>query len=147
MAFRDSLRSQGKEKEIEEYPCNVNFWFGPSNIYTVRKEVSIPIKLGQEITRIGVKIMHANIPLLISKDMLKDWRAVLDFDNSVLHVHKRYKVQLQVDESGHFLIEHMDDLQLVKDNIKNSYFTSSDTERYEAVEKYTGQLAISRIFL
>ena len=76
-AFRDSLRSQGKEKEIEEYPCNVKFQFGPSNMYTARKEVSIPIKLGQEITRIGVKIVYANIPLLIGKDVLKDWRALL----------------------------------------------------------------------
>ena len=79
--------------------------------------------------------MHANNPLLIGKDVLKAWRALLDFDNSVLHVHKRYQVQLQVNESGHFLIEHTDDLQLVKDNIKNSYFTSSDTKRYDAVEK------------
>ena len=74
-------------------------------------------------------------PSLSARTVLKDWIAVLDFDNSVPYVHKRYQDQLQVDESGHFLIEHMDDLQLVKDNIKNSYFTSSDTERYEAVEK------------
>ena len=113
----------------------MNFWFGPSNIYTARKEVSIPIKLGQEITRIGVKIIQANIPLLIGKDVWKDWRALLDFNNSVLHVHKRYQVQLKVDDSGHYLIEHTDDLQLVKENIKNSYFTSSGTERYDAVEK------------
>ena len=93
-AFRDSLRSQGKGKEIKEYPCDVNFWFGPSNIYTARREVSIPIKLGKEITRITAKIVNANIPLLIGKDVLKDWRAVLDFYNSVLHVHKRYQVQL-----------------------------------------------------
>ena len=104
-------------------------------MYTARKEVSIPIKLGQEITRIGVKVVHANIPLLIGKDMLKDWRVLLNFNNSVLHVHKRYQVQLKVDESRHFLIEHTDDLQSVKDNIMNSYFTSSDTERYDVVEK------------
>ena len=135
-AFRDSLRSQGKEKEIEEYPCNVNFRFGPSNVYTAKKEASFPIKLGQEIKRIRVKIVHANIPLLIGKDVLKYWRAMLDFDNSVLHVDKsRFQVQLHVDESGHFLIEHTDDLRIVKDNIKSSYFTSSDTERYDAVEK------------
>ena len=98
-AFRDSLRSQGKGKEIKEYLCDVNFRFGPSGIYTARREVSIPIKLGQEITRIRAKVVNANIPLLISKDILKDWKAVLNFDKSVLHVHKRYQVQLQVDES------------------------------------------------
>ena len=27
-AFRDRLRSQGKGKEIKEYPCDVNFQFG-----------------------------------------------------------------------------------------------------------------------
>ena len=70
-AFRDGLRSQGKGKEIREYPCNVNFWFGPSGIYTARREVSIPIKLGQEITRIRAKVMNANIPLLIGKDVFK----------------------------------------------------------------------------
>ena len=111
-AFRDSLRTQGKENEIDEYPCNVKFRFGPSNVYTAKKEASIPIKLGQEITRIRVKIVNANIPLLIGKDALKHWRASLDFDNSVLHVDKRYQVQLHVDESGHCLIEHTDNLQL-----------------------------------
>ena len=90
--------------------------------------------------------MHANIPLLIVKDVLKDWRALLDFNNSVLHVHKRYQDQLKVDDSRHHLIEHTDDLQLVKENIKNSYFTSSGTERYDAVEKYTGQLATNWMF-
>ena len=47
-AFRDSLRTQGKENEINEYPCNVKFRFGPSSVYTAKKEASIPIKLGQE---------------------------------------------------------------------------------------------------
>ena len=79
--------------------------------------------------------MNANIPLLIGKDMLKDWKAVLDFNKSALHIHKRYQVQLQVDESGHFLIEHTDDLQLINDNTKDSYFTGSDTERYDAIKK------------
>ena len=90
LVFRDSLRSQGKEKEVEEYPCDVNFRFRPSNIYTARREVSTLIKLGKEITRIRAMIVNANIPLLIGKDVLKYWRALLDFDNSVLHVHKRY---------------------------------------------------------
>ena len=45
----------------------MKFWFGPSDIYTARKEASIPIKLGQEVTRIKFKIVHANIPLLIGK--------------------------------------------------------------------------------
>ena len=47
----------------------MKFRFGPSDIYTARKEVLIPIKLGQEVTRIRVKIVHANIPLLIGKDV------------------------------------------------------------------------------
>ena len=45
-AFRDSLRIQGKEKEIREYPCYIKFRFGPSGIYMATKEASIPIKLG-----------------------------------------------------------------------------------------------------
>ena len=72
--------------------------------------MSIPIKVGKEITRIRAKVVNANIPLLIGKDVLKNWKAVLDFDKLVLHVYERYQVQLQVDESGHFLIEHTDDL-------------------------------------
>merc|ERR1711994_154525 len=151
-AFRDSLRCQGKENEIDEYPCNVNFRFGSSNVYTAKKEASIPINLGQEVTRIRVKIVNANIPLLIGKDALKSWRASLDLDNSVLHVDKRYQVQLNVDESGHFLVEHTDNLQIVKDNIKSSYFTSSDTERYDAVEKihratgHKSDISMKRLF-
>ena len=102
-------------------------------IYTARRGVSIPIKLGQEITRIRARALNANIPLLISNDVLKYWKAVLDFDKSVLHIHKRYQVQLQVDESGHFLIEHTDDLQLINNNTKDSYYTSSDTGRYNTI--------------
>ena len=98
----------------------MKFQFGPSNIHMARKEVSIPIKLGQEVTRIGVKIVHANIPLLIGKDMLKDCRALLDFNNSVLQVHERYQVQLKVDDSGHYLIEHTENIQLVKENVRDS---------------------------
>ena len=151
-AFRDSLRSQGKSNEIEESPCNVNFRFGPSNVYNARKEVSIPIKLGQEITRIRVKVVNANIPLLIGKDVLKYWKASFDFDNSILRVFKRYNVQLHEDESGHYLIEHIDDLQLVKDNIKNSYFTSGETERYEEVKRihratgHKSEISMKRLF-
>ena len=85
-AFRDSLRSQGKSNEIEESPCNVNFRFGPSNVYNARKEVSIPIKLGEEITKIRVKKVNANIPFLIGKDILKYWKASFDFDNSTVRV-------------------------------------------------------------
>ena len=40
-----------------------------------------------------------------------------------------------MDESGHFFIEHMDDLQLINDNTKESYFTSSDIKRYNAIKK------------
>ena len=79
--------------------------------------------------RIRAKVVNANIPLLIGKDVLQDWKAVLDFDKSVLHVHKRYQVQLQVDELGHFFIELTDDLQLINDNTKESYFTSRNIER------------------
>ena len=79
--------------------------------------------------------MNANIPLLIGKDVLKDWKALFNFNNSVIQVHERYQVQLKVDESGHYLIEHTDDLQLVKENVKDSYFTNSGTERYDEVEK------------
>ena len=69
LAFKDSLISQGKEEEITERLYDVNFRFGPSGIYTARREVSIPIKLGKEITRIRAKVVNANILLLIGKDV------------------------------------------------------------------------------
>ena len=40
-----------------------------------------------------------------------------------------------MDNSEHYLIEHTDDLQLIKENVKDSYFTNSGTERYDEVEK------------
>ena len=89
-AFQDSLRSQGKDDEIRENSCDINFRFGLLGINNARRELSIPIILGKEITRIRAKVVNANIPLLIDKDVLKDWKSVLDFDKSVLHVQERY---------------------------------------------------------
>ena len=40
-----------------------------------------------------------------------------------------------MDDSGHYLIEHTDNLKLIKKNFKDSYFTDSCMERYDEVEK------------
>ena len=60
------------------------FKFGPSHEYKSYEAVKLPIQIEGKILFVWVSTVPANIPLLLGKDILKEWKCEKNFSTSTI---------------------------------------------------------------
>ena len=71
-------------EELERVDKESLFKFG-DNMYKTEEYVKMPLKIGNSLRdEVEVAVVLANVPLLLSRDKLKEWGAILDFNKSAL---------------------------------------------------------------
>ena len=73
---------------MEEREEKRNFKFGSDAVFQSRKEVIIPIKIGNLIEKINVSIVDTNIPLLLSRADMHKLGFTIDFENDLVTTSK-----------------------------------------------------------
>ena len=99
-------------KEKKDYDL---FKFGPSQVYTSMRSMTIPIILGDEVKEVEVSVVHANIPFLLGRDYLNKWNCELMFKENILIINKEKKVKLQTNRQGHIILKLLDaEMEIIK---------------------------------
>ena len=80
------------------------FRFGPSQVFTSTRAVFLPLKVGNEVKKVRMLVVDANVPCLIGRDHMMKWKGKLDFAEKTLTLDDKYKVQLSVNNKGHYAL-------------------------------------------
>ena len=135
--YKQSLMNMDEFKDFhfKEYDESENFKFGPSQVYTSHKAITLPVRIGLKTTTIIVSQVNANIPLLLGRDYLKKWRCNLDFDRNVLKM-EDIGIQLEVNDKEHYILDLIHAQTEVAKMINETFFMeASDKEKFEAINK------------
>ena len=93
----------GQQKEIVQNHSNVTFRFGDGRKIVSEESVIIPAKIGDTVCKIKTEIVQNDIPLLLSKESLKQANAVLDLKNDQA-VLSGNEVKLKQTSPGHYCV-------------------------------------------
>ena len=135
--LRDAFAALGFDATFKERSEKESFKFGPSKVYNSYKETEITLRYEDFETKMWVSVVHANIPLLIGKNHLKDeWKCKMDYEAGTL-TFGHTGVTIKLNESGgHYTINIIDGLKAAKKEIVNdTFFNSTDLHKKEAIRK------------
>ena len=113
--FLDYVNQHGIDKEtLQRKACSQYFRFGPSKKYHSSEMYMLPLNIremteGNQSVRLYVMtyIVDADIPLLIGKRTLMQWKANMNFCTNVLTTNLKKEQQFQMKEmpGGHLVLE------------------------------------------
>ena len=89
--------------QLQTMKSNNVFRFGPSKSYLSTHQVSIPANIGDMNINILTDVVECELPLLLSKQFLKDAESNLDFVNDEVTLFGK-KIPLQHTSSGHYCV-------------------------------------------
>ena len=82
-------------------------WFGKT-AYKVLKEIMLPVKIQGKKIPVKMKMLEGEIPLLIGRKTIEDWKMEMDFENKVAKMkwgNEVIKYDYKLDEGGHIKIK------------------------------------------
>ena len=118
--------------DFKEKPEKEKFRFGPSQVYTSEKSIRIPVKLGDRVEPARIFVVNTNIPLLLGRNHLQEWRCEMDFSKKILKVKDDVKIKLDSDDKNHYTMDLLNpETEAVK--VINNFY--SDSDRYKNKNK------------
>ena len=100
--YKDTLEENERSK-LTTIPSQQIFKFGEGKSFPSLGKVRLPATIGSKKVTIETEIVTANIPLLLSKELMKKTKTVLDFNND--NVEMLGEVQKLIEtSSGHYAI-------------------------------------------
>ena len=83
-----------RREDLKSTSCNQKFWFGPSNTYTSKEKICLPITIKQlnskeEFVKMDLEVYVIdadNIPLLCGRNTLEEWEGELNLKTKTLKV-------------------------------------------------------------
>jgi len=100
--YMDQLDEKDLNK-IEQCLSNQTFKFGQGDALASKGKIKLPAKVGSKSILIETDIVDADIPLLLSKEALKNAGTLLDFNNDQLTMFGEVQTLIAT-ESGHYAI-------------------------------------------
>lgn len=97
-----SLSDQDRLKVVSS-PSNTKFKFGDGKTYTAIGKVNVPAEIAKNKVMIEYHIVEAELPLLLSKNGMKDARCKMDYANERVEMFGR-PIQPGFTKSGHYTI-------------------------------------------
>ena len=130
--YLDTLSNEEKELVFEE-PEERFFRFGNSVRYPSKKEVALPIKLGQLETQLFVSVVDASIPLLIGKPDLKKLGFIINFENETVFTTRTFETfPLETTVKGHLALPIKEE-----ETLDNDVFLMDECDKMEKEKKIT----------
>ena len=105
------MEENGLDKEcMESQECEQLFKFGPSRKYVSKEMVRLPVMMraiDRKVLKVWIMayVVDADVPFLIGKKTLEEWKSRLDTQERELVVEmegKKSKVKMEVTGSHHF---------------------------------------------
>ena len=125
-----------KDFDFKEYDEKEDFKFGPSQVYTSHKAITLPVKIGIRTTSIIVSQVNANIPLLLGRDYLKEWKCNMNFENNTLRMDDFVVIELQVNDKEHYTLDLIDaNIEVARTFNETFFLENSDKEKFEKINK------------
>ena len=117
--------AQGNKNLVKE-PCIDAFQFGQGEIYKAMYQTTIPITLGSYKTNIQVPVVDCDVPLLISKQTLKAWEVIQNYQTDTIYIGKtKETIKLKNLKSGHYGIKLGTDRE-DKNDLMKCFMTRND---------------------
>ena len=130
--YLESLSEEEKELVFEE-PEESFFRFGNSVRYPSKREVALPVKLGQLQTQLFVSVVDASIPLLIGKPDLKKLGLIINFENETVFTTRTFETfPLETTVKGHLALPLKEE-----ETLDNDVFLMDECDKVEKEKKIT----------
>ena len=100
--YAESL-SEIERSNLQTETSRAMFRFGDSEPMTSMKKVLLPITLTDKKMYLPTDVVDADVPLLLSKETLKNGKAVTDFENETIEIYNT-KQPMLCTSSGHYAI-------------------------------------------
>ena len=101
--FLASMDQEDRKKVIGPTKTNTVFKFGNQQQLTSTARYRLPIQVGGKNIEIDTEVIKSDIPMLLSKQSMKDMGMVLDFMNDTAQIEGRL-INLSETSSGHYII-------------------------------------------
>ena len=100
--YKESLSEEDRKKVIVR-PGEKVYKFGGKGLYKSVSEVEIPAHIGTEAVMIKADIVESDIPLLLSRPLLKEMKCHMDYENDQVDLLDQ-TLQMDLTSSGHYCI-------------------------------------------
>ena len=100
--YIDSLNEDDKRK-VKTFSSNTKFKFGDGKTHSAIKKVNVPAEIGKKKVMIEYHVVNAELPLLLSKNGMKEAKCKMDYANEKVEMFGR-QVQPGFTKSGHYTI-------------------------------------------
>ena len=120
--YNDYINSlpESEKSNIKIFPSSRNFKFGYNDSIKSEKYVHIPIVVGNRKVLLGVDVIKAEIPLLLSMNSLLKAKAILNTPNNTLTLLDQ-TVPLIVTSSGHYIFPLNEKREIMNKTINNCH--------------------------
>lgn len=113
-----------------------SFKFGPSKEYRSYQATLLPIQINGEILWFWASSVAANVPLLLGKDVLKEWKCQQNFVDSTMFIGAlNFNLKLSESPSGHYTIDPIDSINNASKITHNNFFAKTRDEKKKTIEK------------
>lgn len=137
--YMDSLDLNVRDKVVEQ-PSDTLFKFGGGTVLQSTKQVIFPCVIAGTECEIKADVVKSDIPLLLSKDSMKNAKVKLDLENDSASIFGK-DVQLQCTSSGHYCVP-IDQINVsVKDTTSALIATRQSNSKDEIIDKLHKQFA------
>ena len=96
--------SESERSKVKFEDSDARFKFGSDHIYESRGRVIFPAILGKRKVFIGTDVVDTEVPLLLSKTMMKKAQTVIDFENDCITMFGNEVNLLHTSKGGHYCI-------------------------------------------
>ena len=82
------------------------YCFGKTECKVI-KELKLPVKIGGRIIWIKVKMLEGDVPLLIGRETMEEWKMKIDFDKQKASINEGKEViniNYRVNEGGNIIL-------------------------------------------
>ena len=95
--------SEEDRSAVKEGDSNATFRFGDGVECKGTRSLTVPVKIGKIRYMMSIEVVHADIPLLISKSAMKQMGMNLNFVTDIVTIHGE-EIKLACTSSGHYCI-------------------------------------------
>ena len=91
------------QKKVKSFVSNEVFKFGDGTCLGSKGKYSIPVRLAGKLVTIQTEVLESEIPLLLSKNTMKEAQVKIDLENDMAMLFG-CKVALRTTSSGHYAV-------------------------------------------
>lgn len=128
------------------FTSKTTFEFGNQSLMKAGKAYKIPVIIGEDYHQIEIDIIDSDIPLLLSKDHMKQMGIALDMGNDTATINGK-QLEVNTTSAGHFIVslfggnDDIDDKQVMEEVMAVQLIDGDDERKLKLLTKIHRQFA------